>query len=364
MIRHPEANFFEWKWLFIPILERRGMRLNEGWFSHLDSLVQMAKSLFREPTEEQYEWTFPFKSDGYQWTYARPETNAIKRVLISEKPDLLCGLHHSGFYDTYFYFSRDLPEAYPKLRKLATELGLPISQNSADVPFAKELSSGFYQMYGVKDYIEYYRQKEPERLLTLRRGASSDEWFEKTVGGFSFNCEVPLIKSSFKKTNEYSDRNLLTFLEKKKQTTQSTFQFCENHLFQMEPYFPFANPLVLNSVLKQYATEKVAIEHIRKQKIKVHDRKATFLEIFENEIMFNITNLNLLGQIWRVTEQIYIKTNDPKIYDLLNKIDQKISKINTELLSQGSFNPIPINRLIKMQIGTTLIITELLDQDY
>jgi len=30
---HPEIGNFGWKWMFIPILERHGMRLNEGWFN-------------------------------------------------------------------------------------------------------------------------------------------------------------------------------------------------------------------------------------------------------------------------------------------------------------------------------------------
>jgi len=58
---HEEIDYFNWKWLFIPILERRGMRLNEGWFNMPHSFAAMAKSNFREPTEDQYEWTFPIK---------------------------------------------------------------------------------------------------------------------------------------------------------------------------------------------------------------------------------------------------------------------------------------------------------------
>ena len=56
---HKENECFGWRWLFIPILEKRGMRLNEGWFNMPESFAALARSNFREPTEDQYEWTFP-----------------------------------------------------------------------------------------------------------------------------------------------------------------------------------------------------------------------------------------------------------------------------------------------------------------
>ena len=107
---HPEKEFFGWRWLFIPILERRGMQFNEGWFRMPESIAVMAKSNFREPTEDQYEWTFPIDYDHYHWTKSRPETIAVKKVLEDEKPNLLCNLHHSGFHNAYYYLSENLPE--------------------------------------------------------------------------------------------------------------------------------------------------------------------------------------------------------------------------------------------------------------
>lgn len=123
---HPEVEGLDWRWLFIPILERRGMRLNEGWFSMPESFAAMAKSTFREPTEHQYEWTFPVSYDDYHWTESRSETIAVKEVLKKEKPHLLCSLHHCGFTSAYYYFSKDFPEVYPKLRQFASSLQIPL----------------------------------------------------------------------------------------------------------------------------------------------------------------------------------------------------------------------------------------------
>jgi hypothetical protein len=291
MLKHPDVDFFGWRWLIIPVLEQRGMRMNEGWFGNWGSLVDTAKSYFREPTENQYEWTFPFEYKNYTWEHSRPESDAVKEVIRVEKPDLLCNLHHCGFYDTYFYFSRDMPEAYLRLRKLSDSLGLPLSTSNPDVPFGKVLTPGFYQMYGLKDYIDYYNRYEPENLLTMRRGSTSDEWYQDTIGGFSFNCEVPLLESSVKKDNGNSRYKLRGLLEKRRAKRAATIDYCINVLTKLEPVFCFSDPVLLGSVLKHVASAKLELESADAKINAAENRHATNFEVFENDLMVDVAGL-------------------------------------------------------------------------
>jgi hypothetical protein len=271
----------------------------------------------------------------------------------------LCGLHHVGFYNTYYYFSRDLPEAYPRLRELAQTLKLPFSEQAPDVPFGKALAPGFYQMYGLKDYFDYYSKNEPEKLSRLKRGACSDEWYEDTIGGFSFNCEVPLFQSSVKKNNEASERNLKDLLENKKRKNLVNVQYYEELLSKLEPFFAFSNPLLLNSVLKSVANAKLLLEDSASKK-KPGDHKATNFEVFENDIMTDISDLLLLGQIWRVTKHIFSTTNETRAMSLMKAVDQKMSALSESIQRRGRFVPIPIQKLVKMQLGSTLVIADVL----
>jgi hypothetical protein len=360
MKQHPEVDFFGWRWLIIPVLEQRGMRMNEGWFGSWGSLVDTAKSYFREPTENQYEWTFPFEYKNYKWVHSRPESNAVKEIIKDEKPDLLCNLHHCGFYDTYFYFSMDLPEAYPRLRGLSSNLGLPLSTSNPDVPFGKVLTPGFYQMYGLRDYIDYYTKHEPENLLTMRRGSTSDEWYQDTIGGFSFNCEVPLLKSSIKKDDKISNYRLCDLLLKRRKKRALTIQYCINVLTKLEPFFRFSDPLLLGSVLKHVANAKLELEAAGSKIQAAGNRNATNFEKFENDLMVDIANLLLLGQIWRVLETI--RGNQPKshIGNMAANIDRKVMVLAKKIKCRGGFTLIPLQKLIKMQLGSILIIAEIL----
>jgi len=360
MITNPEAEFFNWRWLIIPVLEQRGMKMNEGWFGNLNSFVDLAKYSFREPTEDQFEWSFPFTYKNYKWTHPRPEAYAVKEVLKKEKPDLLCGLHHSGFYDTYYYFSRDLPQAYPKLMKLSANLQLPLSHADPDVPFGKMLTSGFYQMYGLKDYFDYYSQNEPERLLSMRRGACSDEYYQEKVGGFSFNCEVPLVQSAIQKDKKLSERKLKNLLQDRRNTEQTTAQYCIEILAKLESFFNVADPVLLNSLMKNVSTAIMTLEHDELRKQRATERNATNFEVFENDIMVGVTNLLLLGQLWRVATTINQNKKEPQIMSLVNELEHKIKVFAEKTQNQGAFKALPIKKLVKMQLGSILIIADIL----
>lgn len=363
MLKHPEVDFFGWRWLIIPVLEQRGMRMNEGWFGSWASLVDTAKWYFREPTENQYEWTFPFEYKNYTWVHSRSESDAVKEVIRDEKPDLLCNLHHCGFYDTYFYFSRDLPEAYPRLRELSDRLGLPLSTSNPDVPFGKILTPGFYQMYGLRDYIDYYTRYEPEKLLTMRRGSTSDEWYQDTIGGFSFNCEVPLLKSSVKKDNESSGFPMREVLEKRREKKEVTINYCIDVLNALEPFFCFSDSGLLGSVLKHVASAKLELEFAEAKVQAAGKRDATNFEVFENDLMVDVTDLLLLGQVWRVAETIRVNQSKTEARNITARIDRKIMTLAKKAACRGGFVTIPLQKLIKMQLGSILIIADVLTND-
>ena len=363
MVKHPEVDFFGWRWLIIPVLEQRGMRMNEGWFGSWGSLVDTAKYYFREPTENQYEWTFPFEYKNYKWTHSRPESNAVKEIIKNEKPDLLCNLHHCGFYDTYFYFSMDLPEAYPRLRELSRNLGLPLSTSNPDVPFGKVLTPGFYQMYGLRDYIDYYTRHEPENLLTMRRGSTSDELYQDTIGGFSFNCEVPLLKSSIRKDDKISNHKLRDLLEKRREKRATTINYCLDVLTELEPFFCLSNPVLLGSVLKHVASAKLESESAKAKINAAGNRDATNFEVFENSLMVDVANLLLLGQIWRVTETIHRNQRKSFAKEITSKINRKIIALGDIISYQGKFVPISLQKLVKMQLGSILIISDVLSNE-
>ena len=357
---HPKSESFGWRWLFIPMLERRGMRLNEGWFNMPESLAAMAKSTFREPTEDQYEWTFPIQYEDYEWTKSRPETLAVKNVIDKEKPDLLCNLHHCGFHNAYYYLSKDFPEVYPKLRNLAANLRMTLSDTAPDVPFGKMFSPGFYQMYGLKDYLDYYSKKDQILLDTIKRGACSDEWYQKKIGGFSFNCEVPMYLSSKLNDKKPSEKSYKKIIEERYLRKKNRLKYSIRLINIIKEYSDLADPLLLDVAEKHITNAQQSLNHEKRALKNTEEKIASNAEVFENEVLADLFDLFFLGQTWRVAETICIKGSTPKICRLMETADIEIKSLGKSIEERGVFYHIPIRNSVKMQLGSILIIADAL----
>jgi len=358
---HPEKEYFGWRWLFIPVLEKRGMRLNEGWFNMPHSFADMAKSNFREPTEDQYEWTFPIEYDFYKWQKSRPETLAVKKVLEEEKPDLLCNLHHCGFNNAYYYLSRDFPEVYENLEKLAENCRMALSDTAPDVPFGKMFKPGFYQMYGLKDYIDYYKEKDPTVLTTIKRGACSDEWYQQKIGGFSFNCEVPLYLSAKLQDKKISNKTNKELMKERYYRKKNRVKYSIRLINLIKKSAELADPIFLDAAEKHLVNAQNSLDHDKRLiDTSVEEKKVIQSEIFENEVLLDIFDLFFLGQIWRVAESICIKGGKPKICQLMDSADIEIKTLGKNVKERGNFYQLPIRNSVKMQLGSILIIAEAL----
>jgi hypothetical protein len=357
---HPEKEYFGWRWLFVPILERRGMRLNEGWFNMPHSFDAHARSNFREPTDDQYEWTFPIEYEDYKWIKSRPETLLVKKVLEEEKPDLLCSLHHSGFHNGYFYLSEDFPEVYEDLKKLSKNCRIPLSNTSPDVPFGKMYEPGFYQMYGLKEYIDYYKTKDPMVLTTIKRGACSDEWYKQRIGGFSFNCEVPMYLSAKLQDKNLSTKTKKSMMKEKYGRNKNRLNYSQRIFNYIKDYSDLADPVLWDVAEKHLMNAQNSIAHEKRLLNKMDESIVSNAEVFENEVLADIFDLFFLGQIWRVAESICIKGGNPKICHLMDLADIEIKTLGKIVQERGDFYQLPIRNSVKMQLGSILIIAEYL----
>lgn len=125
-------------------------------------------------------------------------------------------------------------------------------------------------------------------------------------------------------------------------------------------FFSLSDPVLLGSVLKNVANAKLELENTALEIDEEKDPNATNYEVFENDLMVDIADLLLIGQVWRVTENIHRNINDGKNDYMLERIDQKIKGLAKKIDKRGEFKPIPIQKLVKMQLGSLLIIADVL----
>ncbi len=357
---HPEHEYLGWRWVIIPVLERDGMKLNEGWFNNHGTYSAMVKSYFRAPTEDQYEWTFPIKYLDYQWNKSRPETLAITKLLEKERPELLFGMHHCGFHDAYYYLSEDIPEVYPELRKLSKELRIPLSDKSPDVPFGQAFEPGFYKMYGLRDYIDHYKKTRPDYLTTLERGACSDEWYQREIGGFSFNCEVPMYRSQSFQDPLLSKQSFKEVVNTRFARSRNMVKQAAQFFDTLKPHSKLADPVLYESAKKHLANAKLSLKQEEKDAAAAEDRPATNAEVFEIGIMEDLFDLFFLGQIWRVAESICMAGGPIEVCNAMDMVDIDIKTREKSIREAGKFYKIPIRSAVKLQLGSLVIIADAL----
>jgi hypothetical protein len=358
LANHPEEKNFGWRWLMIPVLERTGMRLNEGWFNTFENYTSMAKTYFREPTEDQYEWTFPIDFQDHTWDTPAPETEVIMKVLKKERPEMLYGLHNTSFYDAYYYLSEDLPEVYPELRKLSTRLRIPLSDSVPDVPFGKVYAHGFFGMYGLKDYVEYYRDNYPEVLQFLRRGACSDEWYKDNIGGFSFNCEVPMYRSPKMLDTRPSSLKLKTVYRNEFKRHKAAIEYVSKIMKELEPYSDLAEPNLYRAASKHITVAQEMMFMKERLSQEGEDSIATNAEVFEHGPLSDVGDLFYAGQVWRVAESVCLAGGPTKICRLMDGMETWLQTMGKSVKDNGGFYQIPIKSAVKLQLGSLLIISD------
>ncbi|MBU4031468.1 MAG: hypothetical protein KKD98_01560, partial [Candidatus Thermoplasmatota archaeon] len=305
-------------------------------------------------------WTFPIKYLDYQWSKSRPETLAITKVLEKERPELLFGMHHCGFHDAYYYLSEDLPVVYPELRKLSKELRIPLSDKSPDVPFGQAFEPGFYKMYGLRDYIDHYRKSTPDYLTTLERGACSDEWYQKEIGGFSFNCEVPMYRSQSFQDPTLSKQSFKAVVNARFIRSKNMVKQAAKFFDILKPHSKLADPVLYESAKKHLSNAKLSLKQEEKDAAAAEERPATNAEVFENGIMEDLFDLFFLGQVWRVAESICMAGGPIEICNAMDMVDIDIKSREKSIRETGRFYRIPIRSAVKLQLGSLVIIAEAL----
>lgn len=357
---HPHEDCFSWRWLIVPVLERTGMRLNEGWFNTFENYASMTKTYFRRPTEDQYEWTFPIRYGDYVWDRPTPETSAVMRVLERERPELLYGLHSSTFHDAYYYLSGDLPDVYPELRKLSSKVRIPLADKVPDIPFGKAYAHGFYAMYGLEDYIRYFSEADPEVLKTMKRGACSDEWYRHEVGGFSFNCEVPLYRSSKSLDTRPSGKSLEAILRDRYKRHKGVVRYADEMMRKLAPQAHHADPVLYESTRKQVEDTLTMLPHEKRSIAGSEDRIASNAEDFEQGPLSDAYDMLFLGQVWRVSESICLTGGLPKVCDTMDMIEIRLASLAKSVKDAGGFYQVPLKSAVKMQLGSLLLIADAL----
>lgn len=346
-----------------------GASLNEGWFPGVESFSDQARDHFRPPPAMQMEWTFPVEYKTHRWTAVPPETEAVRQLILKERPDFMLGLHNAAVHDPYFYLSEPAAGAYGALAGAVEAEGLSLSDRSPDVPFEVELAPGVFKMYGLRDYFDYFAAHDPDRLQGLNRGACSDEYLASQVpGSFSFNAEVPRMHDPRVRDRTLTDRPLSALQEERRREHVDEMRSLSRRVMPLVKEPREGESLVVQSIrlhLQEFHARQgaagIATDPRHElppapalPKTAVHgEPMATVADLFEAQVVGPFEDLLVTGEAWRAAAELRA-AGVPGASDARRVLGARIDELAAVLHERSQFTPIPLRVAAGVQLRALL----------
>ncbi|MFD9700455.1 M14 family zinc carboxypeptidase [Lentzea sp. NPDC059081] len=161
-------------WYFVLCADPDATRLNEGWFRGPWTREHYARHFFRPGGEQQVEWTFPFRADGFAVDAPLPETKALMTAIDQVKPTVMASLHNSEVGGAYYYASAGAAPLYPLLTGLCDAHGIPLHRGEPEIPVAAELSPAVYTLPTARMIYDYVTQAGGDPAGVVTGGNTAD----------------------------------------------------------------------------------------------------------------------------------------------------------------------------------------------
>ena len=348
-------------WYFIKAADIDGARLNEGWFKGKYDNIKHMLNFYRTPGYRQIEWTFPVEYKTLKWNSPSPETKAVMNLIDETRPDLVFTLHNSAFGGVYYYVSDPCPALYPKLQNLAKSERLPLHLGEPESPYMKKLFDGVFllpMMNGIYDFYEKHSERDPATFLN--HGTNTMEYAKRACNAFTIICEMPYIYDKRIGDTKSTDMIRREAILKSIEISDDVFEFVNtayNRLGQLlDSESPFQD--VIAEYLKHYKPQRDAMKRWAETD-KTLERPATVSEVFSNLVIKKYYSMRLIGQFIRLlddSEELH-----PELEELETERKaflNKLRSMNSEFEKDSEYEIIPIQKLVRVQVGTALSVAD------
>ncbi len=344
----------DFTFFLIPCIDPDGLYLNRGWLKGPFNQMKFFLNRYHRPDKEDIDWSFPINTKNYSYTTTMNETNILRKIIDSYKPELFVTLHSIQFSGIHFYFSNNYVNLFDKIESFVEKSAIPLQKGT---PFFIEdgwtYRPGFYRIYTTKEMIRDYI-REGIDISTLRRGEfSAGYYLEQNPKGIALVPEMPL----------YYDLELNN-LEIGEKTKKETFLECNRIMLETLDYIePIWNKYreKLNNKNAHFMRIAEIIKNWRKEikeEMKItrkegSDALATKSEIYSNEKVVKYNSCNTLGSFHQLlNDSKEISKNERN--SVILQLENEIESISHDVESETNIQHSDINEMVRIQIFSIL----------
>lgn len=349
-------------WYLIKAIDVDGAILNEGWFKGKFDPIKYAKNYYRCAPFDQVEWTFPIKYKKLIWETPLPETQALMNIINEIKPEFMYSLHNSlGFGGVYFYVTSSVGNLFNDLVEFIEREELPLHLGEPELAFRKVLHKAIFQNGGVQEQYDFLEDSgiiDPQKVIDT--GTSSWDYLKNIMGqeNFTLVCELPYFYH-----NSIQDTSLTEY--ERRDLRLNSLEYNKDIFKHAKKYFGYIKKYCDNSTLIYRAVEEFIKSRrtylnfaINKAKnSSLYDGKATVAQAFDSNISVRYYFLTDISMIARLYQEALEKhpENQKEIIKTKVELEKWIEQEINNLLTNVDFKVIPIEKLVRIQIGSAFI---------
>jgi len=351
-------------WYLIKAIDPDGAALNEGWFKGEFTPLKYVQNYYRPPGHEQIEWTFPVKYKNLSFNSPPPETKALMALIEKVKPDFMFSLHNAGFCGVYFYISHPNDTLYTQFEKLVDCQALPLHRGEPEAPFIKKLAPAVFQMFGISQSYDFYEEngvEDPSQII--KSGTSSDDYLRRVTGnkGFTLVCEMPYFYDNALGNNSLTEHERRDLVVEANLYSKEMYEYLEPRFDSIRDHCPKDHRLYtsiedsMDNFLKRYEPRmNNALNN------PMYEGKATVAQAFDSMTArryYQIFRPAMTARLCELAAQRAPK-NVKLFNDLKEELDGYVEDKVSEVISGTDFEVMPIQKLVKVQVGSALIIMQ------
>ena len=348
-------------WYLIKVIDIDGAILNEGWFKGEFNPLKYAKNYYRPATFEQVDWTFPVKYKKLKFDSPLPETRALMELISNLKPKFMYGLHNSSFGGVYYYISYEIGNLYSDLVNFVTKENLPLHLGEPELSTMKKLHDGFFQSGGVQeiyDSLEAEGIENPQHVIKM--GTSSFDYLKNIVGkeSFSLVCEIPYFYDKCIADYSLTDLNRKNLRLESLEYIKNIYKPSKKIFRSIRKYCDKTSrcyTAVADYFWRRGSTLNLQIHEAKTSSY--YDGKATTAQAFDLNISKRWYDLLCVSMITRLCNEAISNhpENEVEITKVKSDFEKWVEQKINELLSSTKFEVVPIQKLVRVQIGSAFI---------
>ncbi len=347
-------------WYLIKAIDPDGAVLNEGWFKGEFDPVKYAKNFYRPASYEQMEWTFPVDYKKLSFKDPPPETQVLMSIIKEIKPDFMYSLHNAGFCGVYFYLSHQIKEVFPDLGELVKKENLPLHQGEPETPYIKEFSPGIYEMLGVQEMYDFYEENGVENPQELINWGTSSADYLKTVTngrGFTLVCEMPYFYDNALDDSSLTGDDRRSLVLDEIEFGMEVYRYTKEKFDSIRGYCD-SNSKIFTSVADGIDNfEKRIAPRIQHAKTApMYEGKATVAQAFDSKTAsryYAFLRTAMVARLCNEAMDVH-PSMEKELINIRRELDEYVESGVRNTLSGTDFAVIPIQKLVRVQVGSAL----------